>query len=1723
MRAARLLLCVLISLPLCAQLHPNLERGFNAEKMYDFSAVDSVNMFNGNMTLHIPLGSELRANGVLPYQLSLSYNSLFWEYLQVPANAPEDPDELQAVPTKHSNAGAGWIATLGRLIDPSEFAGNDDHAWMVVSPDGAEHALHPALHDEATDGVHQYTRDGSYARFTPVSTHVSTVELADGTTQTFTELQPQAGIWATATTTTHKWRLTSIADRFGNSVTIGYSQSVTGANPYYTEIWTITDGPRTTTAFFRKDSDLAPGTSTFDAMLDHVVVPAFGGTTATYQLHYSAHVIPPGAGDDVTSGTLSVAMLDSVTLPSGHTYTMVYDNSLSSATPGVLRQLTLPTGGTVEWTYQTSDWPADSWHRHQSTSTPIPPVVSSRLFGGGSWTYARYPGSVSCTTAGNHTWGGNRQLTAWVTGPDGVTSLSYYSVFVPGSNLRPHSDTCLGAEVWDAAAYGLPFTPSDGSYAVPGSSVSSSLNGDSAVLNSPSDLARYLSTEVRTSFVAPFDASWHGFGQLPGHGTRLRSTWVTYEHDAFDTSAAKHDVNPRTTSSLTRYEDDASCGGQVCYSGERLFGFDNYGHFRQSSSLGNFSGSANFRTTFTSYDTSLDSQSHWVLGTYGEQCSVDQTSQKTSLLSACSDVLTAAVTKVNIDRATGALLARRTAAVNLSSGATTPTHDLLAVFEYDSGDHGLVSREKYYGGDLTPLSSSSGFTTTSQPDYWIDHTYAFASGALTRVQSGYHGHSFLFEDADLDPATGHVSSFRDAAGLATTFGWDAMGRLSEVNPPGTQKTSYTYSAGGVTPVTVDTETASGDTNSGKLAGRYEYDAWGRLATTRTRAWDGVWSSVTATYDALGRKTAVTTPTRPGQAAFWTTTSYDSFGRPTSITAPDGTVTTFARTGVTTTARTAGIAQTLNHADENATTTEYSDRLGRLIRVDEPSGTNSASTSTFYGYDVGDRLISVSTGIQPRSFAYDGRGLLVSETHPERGTTAYILGSNDGTPDGYDARGHARRRLMGNTFGPFDLTFTYDSAERLTAVSDFDPASSATPRPQRALKEFSYATSNSPANCAETTTGNCDARSGKLLTAKRHNRTSALGDVTVTETYAYHGRGGRPSSRDTAVMSSFPYLDRTFHFSQSFNDVGLVASTTYPAECFIGDCAGMLGSSITVPNTYRNGFLSAVGDYIDGITYAANGLVSTIQHHNGTTEGWTADPHGMARPCSIYLTRPGIAQNTAVNDPCSNQQALWSSGTYSYDGAGNIKAIDQSSYTYDGVGRLKSAGNAETFSYDIYGNMTAHTGNSTAVDANTNHLSTGATYDAAGSLSTWDDPADASTRTLHYEWDAAGSLLRMHDENTAASNPLLHDAPRGTVNNYYIYTADDERLATLALPLGQFTAFPFINFTYTLRGFGNELLSTFSVGASTPTSGITLNWQEDDIWRGAHLCAISTPAGRRYTTLDHLGSPRVFTDSNATILAQPTFAPFGTGGTTGTTALQFTGHERDTYANGESIDYMHARYYRAGWGRFLSVDPSLDMKMAMANPQAWNRYAYVRNNPLRFIDPDGRLDYDAILLDRKLHVHIDDRLPMAQQKALQGQVNAGLATLNDNKGKLTASQMRIIGNIKTVSVMNLRPGLRSGVQASSGKLTFTTQYVQGSSAAWLGSALAHDGEHVEIAKTINRDSMVLGAIGEEKKALQFQLGVGRKTGLSGDEVHYLQDLIKNPEQLRSYVLQPGPGN
>ncbi|HKW87401.1 MAG TPA: RHS repeat-associated core domain-containing protein [Candidatus Acidoferrales bacterium] len=83
-----------------------------------------------------------------------------------------------------------------------------------------------------------------------------------------------------------------------------------------------------------------------------------------------------------------------------------------------------------------------------------------------------------------------------------------------------------------------------------------------------------------------------------------------------------------------------------------------------------------------------------------------------------------------------------------------------------------------------------------------------------------------------------------------------------------------------------------------------------------------------------------------------------------------------------------------------------------------------------------------------------------------------------------------------------------------------------------------------------------------------------------------------------------------------------------------------------------------------------------------------------------------------------------------------------------------------------------------------------------------------------------------------------------------------------------------------------------------------------------------------------------------------YAPFGeqyaVAGTTGVTNTSFAGNNEDTTTN--LYDAMNREY--GIQGRWPSPDPAGVAAANPANPQSWNRYAYVMNNPLAFIDPSG---------------------------------------------------------------------------------------------------------------------------------------------------------------------------
>ena len=144
----------------------------------------------------------------------------------------------------------------------------------------------------------------------------------------------------------------------------------------------------------------------------------------------------------------------------------------------------------------------------------------------------------------------------------------------------------------------------------------------------------------------------------------------------------------------------------------------------------------------------------------------------------------------------------------------------------------------------------------------------------------------------------------------------------------------------------------------------------------------------------------------------------------------------------------------------------------------------------------------------------------------------------------------------------------------------------------------------------------------------------------------------------------------------------------------------------------------------------------------------------------------------------------------------------------------------------------------------------------------------------------------------------------------------------------------------------------------------------DAWsRVVEIQAFGTSAGDnkiQWLVPDHLGTPRIILDQSGDLanVKRHDYLPFGeelfapTGGRSAALGYaggdgvrqQFTSQERDIETG---LDYFIARFYSSTQGRFVSTDPVFIALRRLLDPQQLNLYVYTKNNPLKFIDPDGR--------------------------------------------------------------------------------------------------------------------------------------------------------------------------
>ena len=121
--------------------------------------------------------------------------------------------------------------------------------------------------------------------------------------------------------------------------------------------------------------------------------------------------------------------------------------------------------------------------------------------------------------------------------------------------------------------------------------------------------------------------------------------------------------------------------------------------------------------------------------------------------------------------------------------------------------------------------------------------------------------------------------------------------------------------------------------------------------------------------------------------------------------------------------------------------------------------------------------------------------------------------------------------------------------------------------------------------------------------------------------------------------------------------------------------------------------------------------------------------------------------------------------------------------------------------------------------------------------------------------------------------------------------------------------------------------------------------------GGGAAVYNTTAFQDVRHADWLGSSRFASTPSRTMFFDTAYAPFGEPyAQSGTTDLSFTGQNSDTSSG--VYDFLYRPY--STQGRWPTPDPAGLAAVNPTNPQSWNRYAYVLNNPIKYVDNIGMM-------------------------------------------------------------------------------------------------------------------------------------------------------------------------
>ncbi len=894
------------------------------------------------------------------------------------------------------------------------------------------------------------------------------------------------------------------------------------------------------------------------------------------------------------------------------------------------------------------------------------------------------------------------------------------------------------------------------------------------------------------------------------------------------------------------------------------------------------------------------------------------------------------------------------------------------------------ARDNLSGGTATYLETRTFYDGLGQV---IQTQAEGASATQSSIASTQYNADGQVVTQNLPYAGGALGNFvtPDWTKPTTLTTYDALGRPKVVTAPDntTTRMYYRFQSGDTYPLTAVIDANNRQTITAS-------DAWSRLMASKqySGAYTGVpgWGDTTyatssyaydvddslvdtwgadnanihITYDSLGRKTQMVDP----DMSTWTY-GYDSLGNLTRQTDARGQTICFYYDELN--------RQTGKHyrSDTNCPTTTptlnvsyFYDAYDGVSQFGKGRRTEmqDASGLTRWQYDVRGRVTLErksfnGIGFVETSWTYDAADRVQSSTYPggEVVTTSY---TSQGLPN-------ALTNQLGSTSGAYVLSTTYDEAGRPDIRSLNNGL-------QTDYNYHAWTTANGLGRLwqIKTTVG----AAGAVRQDLRYGY-DAVGNVTA-EVDALNVTGGTPG---------------------------------FQRQCFLYDALNRLLRAWTTANycdfTVPNPDTQGAQPYDESYTYQPNGNLAT-KGATGVPASYSYGQQATSCPEGQLAAKPHAVVAVGADDYCYDQNGnmrrreIWGqTETLSYDAENHHTALSSSpsgaqyAFTYDGAGARATAttGTGESATVTAYAGplleldrlygenfddglaqgwtaasgtwavtngvyrQSATTSNTNAYRAQTQGQGTYifrwiATF-TSGTNAGFYLFASASTGTergnSYRIWqDATSVKIYENASNVATQRASFPAANAAGQTNIYQVTYDTRTGQIAVWRAGGYLG----SWTDTTPLTSGSYISLRTDVANVSFDGLIVLSVVKYYYSGGQRIALRRDGTVSYLLTDQLGSTRVTTSDTGVQTAEMKYYPFGwtrynSGGQK--TTYRFTG-QRFGPGGGGLYDYG-ARWYDSTIGRFIQADSIVPNP---GNPQSLNRYAYVLNNPLRFVDPTG---------------------------------------------------------------------------------------------------------------------------------------------------------------------------